>query len=313
LVLRISDVVKGFLAEVRPLPMSLLILTTLLGGLFARGASIDWGIMGLVLLNAFCFLYVAHLNDTFWDLRKGEYEEGRKLHSVRLEDDYYLPRWGFGYEVPNAPILPREHYAVGMLAFSALGLLIMSYLSNLLGWAYSALAIGGLALALTYSAGLDKVPALGDVMWEFGVLLAMWCGYYSQVLRVDELIISTSVPLFISLIGVKALDSLPDTLVDHRNNKVTLTVFLYRKGLSLRAIRHICYLPLYVAFVILFFGLPPSMKLGALACIVAFLVQEFALRDDDGRKSIVVAGFTILAFVVVALLVIAGLLHLPSL
>jgi 1,4-dihydroxy-2-naphthoate octaprenyltransferase len=313
LVLRALDVVKGFLAEVRPLPMSLLLLTTLLGGFFARGASIDWGIMGLVLLNAFCFLYVAHLNDTFWDLVKGEYEEGRRLHSVRLEDGYYLPRWGFGYEIPNAPILPRSYYAMGMLAFSALGLFIMFYLSNLLGWQYAALAIVGLFLALTYSAGVDKIPALGDTWWEVGVLFALFCGYYSQALRIDEFIITTAVPLFVSLVGVKALDSLPDTIVDHRNNKVTLTVFLYRRGLSLRAIRHVCYVPLYVAFVVLFFGLPSNMKLGALACIVAFLVQQLALGDDDGRKSIVVAGFTILAFIVVALLVIAGLVSLPSL
>jgi 1,4-dihydroxy-2-naphthoate octaprenyltransferase len=310
---RALDVVKGFLAEVRVLPMSLMLLTVLLGGFFAKGPQIDWSVMGLVLLNAFCFLYVAHLNDTFWDLKKGEYEEGRKLHAVRLKEGYYLPRWGFGYEVPNAPILPRSYYAIGMLAFSALGLLVMFYLSNLLGWQYGALAMVGLLLALTYSAGIDKVPALGDTWWEIGVLFALFCGYYSQALRIDEFVLTTAVPLFISLVGVKALDSLPDTLVDHRNNKVTLTVFLYRRGLSLRAIRHVCYAPLYVAFAILFFGLPPSMRLGALACVAAFAVQQYALRNDvAGRHSIVVAGFTILAFVVVALLVIAGLLSLPS-
>lgn len=311
--MRALDVVKGFLAEIRVLPMSSMLLTVLLGGFFAKGPQIDWSVMGLVLLNAFCFLYVAHLNDTFWDLRKGEYEEGRKLHAVRLKDDYYLPRWGFGYEIPNAPILPRSYYAMGMLAFSALGLLVMFYLLNLLGWQYATLAIVGLFLALTYSAGIDKVPALGDTLWEIGALFALFCGYYSQALRIDEFIIQTAIPLFVSLIGIKALDSLPDTIVDHRNNKVTLTVFLYRRGLSPKAIRHVCYIPLYAAFAALFFGLPPSMKLGTLACIAAFLVQEFALRDDDGRRSIVVAGFTILAFIVVALLVIAGLLSLPSL
>jgi 1,4-dihydroxy-2-naphthoate octaprenyltransferase len=291
-----------------------LILTTLLGGLFARGPSLDWGIMGLVLLNAFCFLYVAHLNDTFWDLRKGEYEPGRRLHAVRLDDCSYLPRWGFGYEVPDAPILPRGHYLAGMVVFSALGLAAMSYLSTLLGWQYAALAIVGLVLALTYSAGVDRLPALGDAWWEVGVLFALFCGYYSQALRIDSFILQTAVPLFISLMGIKALDSLPDTVVDHRNGKVTLTVFLYRKGLSLRAIRHACYAPLYAAFIILFLGLPPNMKLGALACLVAFAVQQYVLRNDAaGRHSIVAAGFTILAFIVLALASIAGLVQLPAL
>jgi 1,4-dihydroxy-2-naphthoate octaprenyltransferase len=306
------SIVRGFLAEIRPLPMTLCLLITLLGGFFAVGPFIKWEIMGLVLLNAFCFLYVAHLNDTYFDLRKGEYEPGRKLHAVRLNNESYLPRWGFGYEIPNAPILPKSHYLAGIGFFSVLGISIMVYLSLLIGWMYSALAFGGLILALTYSAGLDKVPAVGDTLWEFGVLLAMWCGYYSQKLTLDPFIVSSSLPLFISLISAKALDSLPDTIVDHKTNKVTLTVFLYRKGLSLKAIRHVAYIPAYAAFLMLFFTLPPNLKLGALAVILALIVQQLAIKDESGRKSIVVAGFTILAFICLALAVIAGLVQLPS-
>ncbi|MEM3753809.1 MAG: hypothetical protein QW778_04385, partial [Candidatus Micrarchaeaceae archaeon] len=172
---------------------------------------------------------------------------------------------------------------------------------------------GGLALALAYSAGLDRIPALGDTMWELGVLLAMWCGYYSQKQAFDLFIMSTSVPLFISLISIKALDSLPDTMVDDKQSKVTLTVFLYRKGLSLKAIRHVCYLPFYVAFLILYYTLPSNLKLGALAVILAFIIQQLALhKDEKGRLSIVAASFTILAFIVAALAVIAGLATLPS-
>jgi 4-hydroxybenzoate polyprenyltransferase len=307
------SVVKGFLAEVRVLPMGLMLLTCLLGGFFATGPSINWNIMGLVLFNAFCYLYTAHLNDTLWDIRKGEYEKGRKLHNVRLNNEAYLPRWGFGYEVPDAPILPKSHYLAGIGAFSVLGLIIMVYLSTILGWSYSSIALGGLILALTYSAKLDKIPALGDALWEFGVLLAMWCGYYSQKLTIDPFIISTSVPLFISLISIKALDSLPDTIVDNKTDKITLTVFLYRKGLSLKAIRHVAYIPFYVAFLILYFTLPSNLKLGAFAVILAFIVQQLALKNDEsGRKSIVAASFTILAFICLALAVIAGLIQLPS-
>jgi 1,4-dihydroxy-2-naphthoate octaprenyltransferase len=286
--------------------MALLLATVTLGAYFAAGPMVNWSLLTIVLANAFFFLYTAHLSDTFWDLRKGEYEPGRRLHAVRLNDESYLPRWGFGYEIPNAPILPRNHYLAGMVVFSALGLALMVYLSTILGWGYSAIAVGGLVLALTYSAGLDRIPALGDTMWELGVLLAMWCGYYSQALKLDEFIVSVSVPLFISLIAVKALDSLPDTLVDHKTNKVTLTVFLYRKGLSLKTIRHIAYTPLYVAFIILFLTMPPGFKPGALAAIIAFAIQQALLHGDEkGRVSIVVAGFTILAFIAFALLKIA--------
>ncbi len=301
------SVAKGFLAEIRVLPMSLMLLTCLLGGFFA-GPALNWNVMGLVLLNAFLFLYTAHLNDTYWDLRNGEYESGRKLHGVRLNDTAYLPRWGYGYEIPNAPILPKNYYLAGICLCSAAGVLVMVYLSTILGWSYTALAIGGLILALTYSAGLDRIPALGDTIWEFGVLLAMWCGYYSQKLTIDPFLISTSIPLFVSLISIKALDSLPDTIVDHKRGKVTLTVYLYRKGLSLKAIRHIAYIPLYVSFITLYFTLPAEFKPGTIAVILAFLAQQLAFRnDEDGRISIVAVSFTILFFIAAALLKIAGL------
>ncbi|MBO3754979.1 MAG: hypothetical protein FGF53_08935, partial [Candidatus Brockarchaeota archaeon] len=180
------SVAKGFLAELRILPMSLMLLTCLLGGFFATGPLLNWNIMGLVLLNAFCFLYTAHLNDTYWDIRKGEYEDGRKLHSVRLRENGYLPRWGYGYEIPNAPILPNRHYLAAMTLSAITGVSVMLYISTFLGWLYSALALVGLLLALTYSAGLDKIPALGDIMWEIGVLFALYCGYYSQKHILDQ-------------------------------------------------------------------------------------------------------------------------------
>jgi len=313
IIMRKWDVVKGFLAEIRVLPMSLMLMTTLLGGMFAKKADINWSIMSFVLLNAFLYLYVAHLNDTFWDLKKGEYEKERRFHSIRLKEDYYLPRWGFGPEIPNAPILPRRYYLIGIIIFSIIGLIVMIYLSFILGWMYSMLAIIGLFLALTYSAGIDKIPALGDIWWEIGVLFALFCGYYSQSLKIDYFIIQNAIPLFIALIGIKALDSLPDTIVDNKNNKITLTVFLYRRGLSLKTIRHICYIPLYITFITLLIMLPSDMRLLPLIVLISIFIQEFALKDENGRKSIVAVGFTILCFIIVTILMIIGFLKLPSL
>jgi len=301
------SVARGFLAEVRILPMSLMLLTCLLGGFFAAGSLINWDVMGLVLLNAFCFLYTAHLNDTYWDICKGEYENGRKLHSVRFRENGYLPRWGYGYEIPNAPILPKRYYLVAMGFFVILGVSVMLYISTLLDWFYSALALVGLLLALTYSAGLDKIPALGDTMWEVGVLFALYCGYYSQKHTLDLFIIQLSIPLLLALISVKALDSLPDTLVDNRVNKQTLTVFLYRKGLSLSTIRHVCYAPAYAAFLILLSQSlqTPKLALGA-ATTIGFIAASHAMRDPQGRRSIVAVSLSILFFIVWALLCING-------
>ena len=303
----VMSVVKGFLAEVRILPMSLMLLTCLLGGFFAAGPLLNWNIMSLVLVNAFCFLYTAHLNDTYWDIRKGEYENGRKLHSVRFRENGYLPRWGYGYEIPNAPILPKGYYLAGMAFSTIIGVSVMLYISTFLGWFYSALAIVGLLLALTYSAGLDKIPALGDTMWEVGVLFALYCGYYAQKLALDPFIIQLSIPLLLALISVKALDSLPDTLVDHRVNKQTLTVFLYRKGLPLSSIKHVCYAPAYVAFLILLYQSLQMPKLGLGAAItIGLIASSHAIKDPEGRRSIVAVSLSILFFIVWALLYING-------
>ena len=303
------SVVRGFLAEVRVIPMSLMILTCLLGGLFAVGPFVKWDVMGLVLLNAFCFLYTAHLNDTYWDLRKGEYEPNRKLHAVRVNDTAYLPRWGFGPEIPNAPILPKSYYLAGMGVFIVLGTAVMLYLSNILGWFYSVLATVGLFLALTYAAGVDKIQGLGDTYWEIGVLFALFCGYYSQKLTIDPFIIQTAIPLFIALISVKALDSLPDTIVDDKINKQTLTVFLYRKGVSLSNIRHICFIPAYVAFILLLTQVPPPLTPAVAITLCLIALTHIALRRDTaGRWSIVAFSFSILFFICYTILTILGII-----
>jgi len=303
---------RGFLAEIRFIPMTLCLLTTLLGGFFAVGPNVNWSMMGLVVLNAFLFLYTAHCNDTYFDLRKGEYEEGRTLHAVRLNSTSYLARWGFGREIPNAPLLLESYYLASIVVCALLGLIIMVYVSSLVGWMYSALAIGGLVLALTYSAGLDKVPALGDTMWEIGVILALWCGYYSQKLVFDMFIVLMSVPLFLALVTVKAQDSLPDTIVDDKIGKITLTVFLYRKALSLTRIRDISFAPIYAGFIILLTQAPPPIQLGVIITLCLIALNHVALRgvDREGRKTIVALGFTIIFFIVWSMLSIAGVIGL---
>jgi len=297
--------VRGFLAEVRVLPMSLLLMTVVLGGLLGVGPNVDWNVMGLVLVNAFCYLYVAHLNDTLFDYYyKGEYEPGRTLHNVRLNGRYYLARYGFGTEVPNAPILPKGYYLAAMAAFSAIGFAVMVYVSTVVGWAYSALAIAGLVLALTYSAGVDRLPVVGDLYWQAGVVFALFCGYYSQTRVVDANIAIMSVPLFIALLSVKMLDALPDVVVDDMNNKRTIPVLLYRRGLSIGTIRHVSFVPAYVAFSMLAVAAPPRIAEGALVALAGIATVHVGLHrtDPEGRISITATGAVIGAFVLYSIL-----------
>jgi len=302
--------VKGYLAEIRVLPMTLVLGTVILGA-YLSFMPVNWGVLSFVLVNAFLFLYVAHLNDTYFDLRKGEYEKGRKLHTVRLKDDAYLPRWGFGPEIPEAPLLKEGDYLKAIIVCSILGVSVMLYLAYLLGPMYACLSIVGLLLALTYSAGLDKKPVLGDTMWEVGVLFALYCGYYSQKLAVDPLIIFFSLPLFIALIGVKALDSWYDVPCDARIGKMTLPAFAYKHNiLGLEPLRDLAYIPVYACFIWLWFLLPPKFHgcLLAVLTMLAFSHLCWRGRDMTARKGIIVVCFAILLFIYYAIFALAGLI-----
>lgn len=303
---------RGYIAEIRPIPMALNLSVAVFGACAAAGPFVNWSRMTLVFVNAFLFLYTAHLNDTMFDVIKGEYEEGRVLHAVRLDDTAYLPRLGFGLEVPNAPILPRNHYLCGIIVCSVLGTAITWWIQGLVGWLYFPLAMTGLVLALTYSAGLDKVPALGDMMWELGVIAAMFCGYYSQRGMLDAPAIQIALVLFIALFGIKALDGYYDVPTDAKIHKTTLPVYLYGKGVGLETIRDLAYCCVYTAFLILFRQLPPPFYSGLIVggIIIVFSHLYYRGRDMKERLGLTIAGIGILVYVIHSILVITGLIAL---
>jgi len=308
--MELGSVLRGFVAEVRPLPMALMLGTTVFGACLAAGPMVNWGLLMMVLVNAFLFLYCAHLNDTMFDIIKGEYEKERKLHAVRLNDTAYLPRLGFGLEVPRAPLLPRAYYLGGVIMCSVLGTVLAWWLSTLVGWQYLPLALIGLGLALTYSAGLDKVPALGDTMWEIGVIAALFCGYYSMKSVIDMAIVQTAVVLFIALTGLKVLDSYYDVPTDAKISKMTLPVFLHTKlGVSLESTRDLGYTLVYVTLAILFSQLPPPFYLGLVAgaALIVFSHLYYRGRDMEARMGIVVGGIGLLIFIFWAIFVTTGL------
>ena len=295
----LGSVVRGFAAEVRPVPMALCLATVVFGSVLAAGPMVDWNLLVLVFINAFLYLYTAHLNDTMFDVIKGEYEKGREFHAVRINDVAYLPRLGFGLEVPKAPLLSRNHYLIGILACSTLGSVMTWWISRMVGWFYVPLALTGLALALTYSAGLDKVPALGDTMWEAGVIAALFCGYYAMKGMIDFPIIQTAVGLFIALAGVKVLDGWYDVPTDSRISKMTLPVFLYSKGVGLEVIRDLGYALVYVTMMLLLAQLPPPFYPGIIggSVIIVFSHLYYRGRDMEKRLGLTIGGIGIITFI----------------
>ena len=291
------------------MPMALNLGMTIFGASIAAGPTLNWGLMLVVLINAFLFLYTAHLNDTMWDVIKGEYEEERTLHAVRLNDTAYLPRLGFGLEVPGAPLLPRNHYLGGILLCSVLGTLIAWWLAGVVGWLYLPLALTGLALALTYSAGLDKIPAAGDTMWELGVIAALFCGFYSQTGILEPTIKQVAMVLFVALLGIKTLDGWYDVPTDTKIGKITLPVFLNSKlGVPLEPVRDLAYVLLYVTVAILLAQMPPPFYPGLVGggALVAFSHLYYRGRDMEARRGIVFGAIGILILTSWNILVATG-------
>ena len=284
--------------------------TVVFGACLAAGPTINPNLLALILVNAFLYLYTAHLNDTMFDVIKGEYEKDRELHAVRVNDEAYLPRLGFGLEIPNAPLLPRNHYLIGILTCSTLGTVMALWISKIVGWFYLPLALTGLALALTYSASLDKVPALGDTMWELGVIAALLCGYYSMKGTIDFPIIQTAVGLFIALAGVKVLDGWYDVPTDSKISKMTLPVFLHSKGVRLEVIRDLGYALIYVTMMLLLTQLPPPFYPGIIAgsVIIVFSHLYYRGRDMEKRLGLTIGGIGIITFIFWAIFTILGFL-----
>jgi len=304
----LGNTVRGFVAEIRPIPMTLCLITVVFGSVLAAGPMVNWNLLSLVFLNAFLYLYTAHLNDTMFDIIKGEYERGRELHAVRVDNAAYLPRLGFGLEVPNAPLLPRNYYLTGILTCSILGTLMGVWISEIVGWFYLPLALIGLTLALTYSAGLDKVPALGDTMWETGVIAALFCGYYAMKGTIDFPIMQIAVGLFIALAGVKVLDGWYDVVTDSKISKMTLPVFLHSKGVGLEPIRDLGYGLVYLTMILLLAQLPPPFYPGIIggSLIVVFSHLYYRGRDMEKRLGLTVGGFGLLTFIFWAIFTILG-------
>lgn len=198
---------KALLIEVRPIPMALAILAALFGasvGFLITGSK--YPVLIIHVANVFCILYLAHLVDTYNDLKRGEYEHG------------YQPRFLFDQHDPERVVtLNPKNYLYAMI----LDLPVIAMLSGILivetGYPYLLLAFSGLFFAVAYGSGLDRVFLVGDLAWEMGVVLAFLGGFYVVTHMVTGDIIVMTVTLVPLLLGIKILDAEPDIEVDRNS------------------------------------------------------------------------------------------------
>jgi 1,4-dihydroxy-2-naphthoate octaprenyltransferase len=202
----------GLLLEVRPLPMAGALFTALLGFAWAQGGLRSLGPAQVALLGCVFFgLYTAHLNDTRIDL----FERGD-----RTEVDLPLvfrDSSGFLDERSYPPLIAAACAACALLGAPA---------AAQGGPPVAVLLAGALALALTYSAALDKTFVGVSFGYPLGVAAVFAAAYLTAHGPVDLRLALILIPLVIALIGTKVRSDAIDRADDGAIGKRTLPVLL---------------------------------------------------------------------------------------
>jgi len=226
--------------------MILVILALLFGGVIGfLVAGIKYHVLLIHASNVAVILYLAHLVDTYNDLKKREeYQHG------------YRPRFLIDGHNPDKVIyLNVKHYLLGIYTIIPVAVLLSGILVFEVGLGYGLFALAGLALALTYGFGLDRIFILGDVAWACGTILAFLGGFYVVTGAVTPEILIMSLILLPILLGAKILDAEPDIEVDRKSVPMKKTIPV---KLGLKWSHRVAYI-LFIAPIVLLGFLVPNL------------------------------------------------------
>lgn len=237
---------KALLIETRPVPMSLAILAALFGAFLGYAAGMRYSNLLIHVANVAVILYSAHLVDTYNDMKnRQEYQRGYKRRFL-LD----------GHDPKRVINLNPKHYLIAMACTYPVALILSGILMHETGSTYGILAIVGLVLSAAYGSGLDRVFLIGDIAWEFGVILAFVGGFYVTTLTVTPEIVMMVILLMPILFGAKILDAEPDIDVDMRSRPMKFSIPV---KLGLKNSHRLAYAAIVIPVVILLFMVPAAI------------------------------------------------------
>jgi len=200
-------VLKGYLIEIRPLPMIAALTGGLIGFAFAHEFSLN--LLFPFLFSIFLALFSAHLKDTYVD------------YYVYKEDVIYR----FGRFDSSYGLLSKNNLVNGILFSTVVFSLLTIYLTSFRNF-YLIFGILGLLLSLTYSDKLSKNPVGACIGYPLGVSLALIGGYYLQTSMLNPIVITFSLILLLFLSSGKIIEDMIDMKHDKFFNKNTIPVLL---------------------------------------------------------------------------------------
>jgi hypothetical protein len=282
---------KALLIEIRPIPMSMAVLAALFGACLGYVAfGIKYNTLVVHIVNVAVILYSAHLVDTYNDLKnREEYQRGYKRRFL-LDD----------HDPSRVITLNPRHYLYAMACTYPVALVLSGILMHETGSTYGLLAIIGLVLSAAYGCGLDRVFLIGDIAWEFGVILAFVGGFYVNALTVTPEILVMVFLLMPILFGAKILDAEPDIDVDRKAFPVKNSVPV---KLGLKNSHRLAYAAIIIPVIILLF-MVPAISPTLIAPLLIALVLVIASYPYPAEKGVYFVATGIILFLCWAILAI---------
>jgi 1,4-dihydroxy-2-naphthoate octaprenyltransferase len=275
----VGDLARGYVYEIRPLPMLAAMLSALLGAALAGDARAFPPQGALVFLG----LYAGHCMDSYVD------------YHVRHEPKFvYL-----GVFEDSGGLLGPRALLLGAGLSAALFLALLAALHASL--AFTAAALLGLAIALCYAPFLDMRPWSVSAAYPTGVLLALLGGALLAAPGAPAArVAAVGLVVWVYLVGGKVVSDLIDLDSDRAFGKRTVAVVLGPRG-ARRVGYALCAAGLGMALALAALGAAPrTSALGALLA-APVLAASFRLPPERGVLLVVGAGYLWLLSLLAAL------------
>jgi len=258
--MKINNLAKGLLIEIRPLPTVAAITAGLIGFLLAKPSILPLTQVLLFFLAIFLIMLTVHIHDTYID------------YYIRGEDKIY----DFGLLDSSNNLISIRQMKTVLTVTSATYFLVIAFLTVKGGGAvFAALATLGWIIGLLYTPYLDKNPILSSFSYPFGMLLTILGAAYLIQQTFKPAILFYATALMLCLGGAKMVEDLIDMAHDPDYGKATIAT---RMGFD--AAKKIGYAIVFSGLGLLGFAsltgfIPPFIILGTL---IGGAVAAFSYR-----------------------------------
>lgn len=208
--MKINNLAKGLLIEIRPLPTVAAITAGLIGFLLAKPPILPLTQVLLFSLAIFLIMLTVHIHDTYID------------YYIRGEDRVY----DFGLLDSSNNLISIHQMKIILTITSAAYFLIIALLALRGGVVFIALATIGWIIGLLYTPYLDKNPILSSFSYPFGMLLTILGAAYLIHQTFTPSILFYAIALMLSLGGAKMVEDLIDMSHDTDFGKATIATRL---------------------------------------------------------------------------------------